>query len=81
MDVLDRHNARGFTKWEQTAGRGSVDGEPHYATHTWPASNSSILSIVPDHRAKPILDALRELDQQAPQHGLRAFVWEVVDQI
>jgi len=81
MSVLDHHNARGFTKWELTAGRGSEDGEPHYATHTWPARNSSILSIVPDHRVKPILDALRELDHQLPNHGLRAFVWEVVDQI
>ena len=46
MAILDRNGARGFTKWELTHGRGSVDGEPHYASHAWPAMNSSILSAM-----------------------------------
>ena len=29
-EILDRLEVRGFTKWELTVGRGSVDGEPHY---------------------------------------------------
>lgn len=77
MEALNRENARGYSKWELTLGRGSVDGEPHYATHAWPAMNSSILTIVDDHKVEPIMAALREVDASAPQHGLRAFTWHV----
>jgi hypothetical protein len=81
MEVLDRHNARGFTRWELTLGRGSVDGEPHYATHAWPAMNSSIMTIVPAEKAGVIIEALRRVDESAPQHGLRAFAWNVTDSL
>ena len=27
---------RGFTRWTDLTGRGSVDGPPHMNTHTWP---------------------------------------------
>lgn len=79
MEVLDRQNARGFSKWELTLGRGSVDGEPHYATHAWPAMNASILTIVPANKVEPIMKALREVDASAPQHGLRAFAWDITE--
>ncbi len=79
MDVLDRQHARGFTKWELSLGRGSVDGEPHYATHAWPSMNSSILTIVPANKVASIMEALRKIDEAAPQHGLRAFAWSITD--
>ena len=81
MGALDRHHARGFTKWDLTLGRGSVVGEPHYATHAWPSMNSSILTVVNDEKVRPILDALKQIDESAPQHGLRAFTWEITDHI
>ncbi len=81
MEVLDRQNARGFSKWELTLGRGSVDGEPHYATHAWPSMNSSILTIVPANKVEAIMDALRKVDASAPQHGLRAFAWSITDSL
>lgn len=81
MYIMDRKSARGFTKWDLTQGRGSVDGEPHYGDHTWPAMNSSIITIVDDHKVKPIMDALRELDAVTKMQGLRAYVWNVEDQI
>lgn len=77
MEVLDR----GFTKWGLTLGRGSVTGEPHYANHAWPAMNASIITMVPDERVAAILKALKDIDLQAPQHGLRAFVWDITDMI
>lgn len=79
MKILDQNYARGFTKWELTHGRGSVDGEPHFASHTWPAMNSTILTIVDDSKVERLLKAFRTLDAEAPQHGLRAFVWDVTD--
>lgn len=81
MNILDKMFVRGFSKWELTHGRGTVDGEPHYGTHAWPAMNSSILTIVEETKVKPMLEALRELDSQAKQHGLRAFVWDIESQL
>ena len=77
MAVLDRNYVRGFTRWTLTQGRGSFDGEPHYASHAWPSMNSSILTIVDDQKVESLLAALRELDAEAPQQGIRAFVWEI----
>jgi hypothetical protein len=72
--VLDKLEVRGFTRWALTEGRGTTEGEPHYGTHAWPSMNSSILTFVEDDAAGPLLDALRTIDAEAPQQGLRAFV-------
>lgn len=75
--LLDRYGCRGFTSWDQVQGRGSRDGEPHYGTHAWPTLNAAILTVVDDHRVKPLLKDLQTLDQKTPLQGLRAFVWGV----
>lgn len=79
--VIEQHNIRGFTKWELTHGRGSKTGEPHYGTHAWPSMNSSILTIVEAERVDKFLAALKALDEATPQHGLRAFVWDITESI
>lgn len=81
MEVLDRAHARGFTRWVDTQGRGSFDGEPHYGSHAWPSLNTTLLTIVEDEKVEPIMEELRFVDQQTPQHGLRAFVWDVTGEI
>ncbi|MCL2417278.1 MAG: hypothetical protein FWD02_05015 [Bacteroidales bacterium] len=75
--ILDLHNIRGYTKWQDAQGRGSYHGEPHYGTHTWPAKNSAILTIIDQSKVEPLLESLRKLDAKAEQQGLRAFVWNV----
>ncbi len=75
--TLDRLEIRGFTKWVDTLGRGTFDGEPHYGSHAWPSMNSSIMAVVEDERVEPLLAELRALNESAPQQGLRAFVWAV----
>ena len=75
--MLDLNGVRGFTRWGLTEGRGSIDGEPHYGTHAWPAMNSSILAIVEDAQIAPLLDALRAIDETTKQQGSRAFVWNI----
>lgn len=81
MNILNKHSIRGFTKWGLTEGRGSVNGEPHYGTHTWPAMNSSIMAVMEDRKVQPLLTSLRELDAQTEMQGLRAFVWNIEDQL
>ncbi|MBO6012338.1 MAG: hypothetical protein J6P82_02320 [Bacteroidales bacterium] len=70
---------RGFTMWEQTHGRGSENGEPHYGSHAWPGENSSILSVCDDNKVPLIMERLRKIDKDSPNLGLRAFVLPVED--
>ncbi len=80
IDVLDRLNCRGFTSWNQISGRGSVDGEPHYGSHAWPSLASAIITMVPDERVESLLARLKEMNDERPKLGLRAFVWKLEDQ-
>lgn len=81
MSILDRQSVRGFTRWALTEGRGSVSGEPHYGNHTWPSMNTSLLAIVEDNKVEPLLRDLRDLDAVTEMQGLRAFVWNIEDQL
>lgn len=76
---LSSLNIRGFTSWKEVYGRGSKNGEPHYGTHAWPSVDNAILTVVEDHQVKPLLDYLRGIDDESPNLGLRAFVWNIED--
>ena len=80
IDTLDRLNCRGYTAWQQVTGRGSVSGEPHYGSHAWPSLASAIITMVPDHSVKPLLEKLKTFDDESPKLGLRAFVWKIEDE-
>lgn len=77
ITILDRMNIRGFTMWEETQGRGTIKGEPHYGDHAWPTLNSSIMTMVPDERVDALLKRLHELDMETEMLGLHAFVWNI----
>lgn len=78
VELLERHGQRGFTRWNDILGRGGVDGEPHYGNHAWPVQNMAILTVVEDDLVAPVMDDLQDTDKNAPDLGLRAFVWDVV---
>ncbi|MDE5774134.1 MAG: hypothetical protein K2H86_06735 [Muribaculaceae bacterium] len=77
IEILDKSSCRGFTSFGNVQGRGSKTGEPHYGSHAWPSLASAILTIVEDHRVKPLLERLHALDEERPLLGLRAFVWQI----
>lgn len=79
--ILDDLRVRGFTQWTEVKGRGSVKGEPHMGTHTWPALNNSVLAITDEVRTERLLAELKKLNNEAEEQGLRAFVWDIVDSI
>ena len=81
VEMLERNNCRGFTAWEQVTGRGTNDGEPHYGSHAWPSLASAIITIVEDQRVPHILKKLKEFNDDRPKLGLRAFVWNVEEQV
>lgn len=77
LEILERNNCRGFTSWQQVSGRGSRNGEPHYGSHAWPSLASAIITVVDDEKVDSVLSKLKELDDERPKLGLRAFVWAV----
>jgi nitrogen regulatory protein PII len=75
--LFDKLNIRGFTRWTDLTGRGSVDGPPHMSTHTWPEQNTARLAVVEDDKVASILDGVKLLDEENKEVGVRAFVWDI----
>ncbi len=79
--LLDEQGIRGYSLFPLTHGRGSYNGEPHMGNHTWPAMNSSIIAVVSDEKVAPALEALRAIDRDTQLQGMRAFVWNVEEEM
>lgn len=77
IEIFTDHEVRGYTRWMDIEGRGSVDGEPHEGSHAWPTMNDALLVFVEDGKVPELLDALRAKDESAPELGLRAFSWTI----
>lgn len=76
-EILNGLLIRGYTMWTDVKGRGTKTGEPHMGSHTWPALNNSILSIMEDEKVPLILKKLNELNKNVEEQGLNAFVWDI----
>lgn len=77
QDVMLKAGVKGYTNWEQVAGRGSRSGEPHLGDHAWPTLNSAMITFVEDKVAVDFMSRLKALDEANPLMGLRAFSWVV----
>ena len=75
--LFEKLDIRGFTRWTDLTGRGSVDGRPHMNTHTWPEQNTAQLAVVEDDKVESILYGVKRLDEENKDVGIRAFVWNV----
>ena len=75
--MLERLGIRGFTFWEDVQGCGTIKGEPHRGTHTWPEMNSAIMLMVEDEKVPDIMQAIKKLSIRNDGVGARAFVWTV----
>ena len=76
-DAIEKIGVRGFTMWSDIAGRGGFSGLPHLGNHAWPTMNNAMLTFVPDENVDEILAKLKEMDEETPALGIRAFVWNV----
>jgi hypothetical protein len=77
QEILDKLSIRGYTQWDGIKGRGTVKGETHEGTHTWPELNNAHLTIVEDDKIAPLLEKLESLNNEVEKQGLRAFVWNI----
>ena len=76
-DALEALGVKGFTMWQDIAGRGSETGLPHLGSHAWPTMNNAMLTFVEDDKVDDILGKIRAMDEETPDLGIRAFVWNV----
>ena len=81
VEILESFGQRGFTRWDEIQGRGSVDGEPHFGNHAWPTLNVAIMTVVDDDKVPGLLQALKDKNAVSTELGLRAFVWNVEQSI
>jgi nitrogen regulatory protein PII len=79
--ILEHLGIRGYTRWVDVQGKGTNTGEPHLGTHTWPAMNSSVLTVINENEVEPLLNTLKKLNEKSEMQGLRAFVWNIETQI
>ena len=75
--LFEKLDIRGFTRWTELTGRGSVDGRPHMKTHTWPEQNTARLAVMEDEKVDSILNGVKRLDEENKDVGIRAFVWNI----
>ena len=76
-DAIEKIGVRGFTMWQDIAGRGGYSGLPHLGSHAWPTMNNAMLTFVPDELVDDILAQLKAMDEETPDLGIRAFVRNV----
>lgn len=81
IELMNRLELRGYTGWEELIGCGSKTGDPHLGSHAWPAMNSALIAVTEDEKAKEFLAGLRQLDEENPNQGLRAFAWNVSEEM
>ena len=75
--LFNKLNIRGFTRWTDLTGRGTVDGPPHMNTHTWPEQNTARLAVIEDELVESILEGVKRLDEENKDVGIRAFAWNI----
>jgi len=76
-EILLEHKQKGYTRWQDIQGKGSFNGQPHMGSHAWPVMNNAILTVVKDERVEEIMADLKKKDEETPDLGLRAFVWNI----
>ncbi len=79
--TLQSLGLKGYSQWQDIQGRGSNGGVPHLGTHIWPTLNNALLVILASNQVQGLLAQLRKINEDYPQQGLRAFVWNIEDGI
>jgi len=80
-DALQQLAIRGFTKFLNVHGQGSQNGEPHLGTHVWPSQNAVVLTVIPEEMVDPLMEKIKEINAEAEEQGIHAFVWNIEQMI
>ena len=75
--LFEKLKIRGFTRWTDLTGRGSVDGPPPMKTHTGPEQNMSRMAVMEEDTVPAVLDGVKRQYEDNADVGIRAFVWDI----
>ena len=77
LEMLNKLELRGFTKFNDLQGRGSETGDPHMGSHTWPSLNNAVLIITEEKMINKVFEAIDEINKEMEEQGVRAFTWPI----
>ncbi len=76
-DALSELNIKGFTRFLNVHGQGSINGEPHLGSHIWPSLNAVVLTIIEDNLVDNLLEKVKAINNEAEEQGIHAYVWNI----
>ncbi|HAB54766.1 MAG: hypothetical protein A2499_03720 [Stygiobacter sp. RIFOXYC12_FULL_38_8] len=76
-EALNKLNIKGFTRFVDVHGQGSDKGEPHLGTHIWPSKNAVVITVIDDNLVESLLEKVKEINAEAEEQGIHAFVWSI----
>ena len=76
-EALNKLNIKGFTRFVDVHGQGSDKGEPHLGTHIWPSKNAVVITVIEDNLVESLLEKVKEINAEAEEQGIHAFVWSI----
>jgi len=76
-ETLEKLNIRGFTRFLDVHGQGSDKGEPHQGSHIWPSKNAVVLTFIEDSLVDGLLKNVEQINKDADEQGIHAFVWNM----
>lgn len=78
IELLDKVEAEGYTKWTKVLGKGKTSG-PHLYSHIWPKANNALFTVLPEEVATNIFERIRKTKSEIGREGLKAFMWTIED--
>ncbi|MBU2493226.1 MAG: hypothetical protein KJ571_11430 [Bacteroidetes bacterium] len=76
-EALEQLNIRGFTRFLDVHGQGSDKGDPHFGTHIWPSKNAVVITVIEDNLVESLSEKVKEINADAEEQGIHAFVWSI----
>jgi hypothetical protein len=76
MEILDKAQVSGYTKWTKVLGKGQSSG-PHLYSHIWPKANNVVAAVVAEDIAATIFKNVRAMRKKLGAEGIKAFSWQV----
>ena len=76
LELLEKADVTGYTKWTKVLGKGRTSG-PHFYSHIWPKANNVITTALPQESATKLMSELRKMKEQLGHQGIKAFMWQI----
>jgi len=74
MELLERIEAKGYTKIPQAFGRGETSGA-HLGTDIWPGLNNILYVACQDSQSEELLIKVKGLREKSGREGVKAFIF------